>query len=324
MLCLWRVPKKELYANRTQAPIRILAETEKNLIDSLNCASSQGPTAAAATAGPRPQPNRLAPSEAETVLVGPTIKVAPGATVVQTLRTGQSLLSGFGPTYGYRKSSSPHIFDVYESLLFKSTEAKFSLQIELSQKDVLRWDLAAKATTREWSSYRELGRDEPLLRLPAECFCLRSKNFSTGKGTSFDHWRGNSNVLTLPAALIALSSAYGGIHMVAWNFDFPTSNEHLLWKFTCIELAGYLFAAAFVWMLLVEVFSFTEIASHGQIIVRSTLSILPLLLALALVLNFPLYVVSRVYIVVESFISLRHVPIGVYAAVPWSNYIPHI
>ena len=37
-----------------------------------------------------------------------------------------------------------------------------------------------------------------------------------------------------------------------------------------------------------------------------------------------LYFLSRIYIVVESFISLRHVPVGVYVGVGWSRYIPHL
>ena len=37
-----------------------------------------------------------------------------------------------------------------------------------------------------------------------------------------------------------------------------------------------------------------------------------------------LYLLSRIYIVVESFISLRHVPVGVYVGVGWSRYIPHL
>lgn len=36
-----------------------------------------------------------------------------------------------------------------------------------------------------------------------------------------------------------------------------------------------------------------------------------------------LYIFSRVFIIVESFISLRHVPVGVYTNVGWSKYIPH-
>lgn len=37
-----------------------------------------------------------------------------------------------------------------------------------------------------------------------------------------------------------------------------------------------------------------------------------------------LYTASRLYLVTESFLSLRHVPIGAYAAVPWVQTIPHI
>lgn len=35
------------------------------------------------------------------------------------------------------------------------------------------------------------------------------------------------------------------------------------------------------------------------------------------------YVSARIFIIVESFISLRHVPVGVYTDVGWSKYIPH-
>ncbi|KAI1622401.1 hypothetical protein EDD37DRAFT_651679 [Exophiala viscosa] len=36
-----------------------------------------------------------------------------------------------------------------------------------------------------------------------------------------------------------------------------------------------------------------------------------------------LYVLSRLYIVVEAFISLRRVPVGVYETTTWAQYIPH-
>ena len=37
-----------------------------------------------------------------------------------------------------------------------------------------------------------------------------------------------------------------------------------------------------------------------------------------------LYTLARVFIVVESFISLRHVATGVYSGVTWAQYIPHL
>ena len=42
------------------------------------------------------------------------------------------------------------------------------------------------------------------------------------------------------------------------------------------------------------------------------------------VLNFPLWILSRTYIIVETFISLRHVEMGVYQTVEWTDYIPHL
>ena len=44
----------------------------------------------------------------------------------------------------------------------------------------------------------------------------------------------------------------------------------------------------------------------------------------AVVLIATLYIFARVFIIVESFISLRHVPLGVYTDVGWPKYIPHL
>ena len=38
----------------------------------------------------------------------------------------------------------------------------------------------------------------------------------------------------------------------------------------------------------------------------------------------PLFLVARVLIVIMAFTSLRSVPAGVYANIPWTQYIPHI
>jgi len=38
----------------------------------------------------------------------------------------------------------------------------------------------------------------------------------------------------------------------------------------------------------------------------------------------PLFLVARVLIVIVAFTSVRSVPAGVYASIPWTQYIPHI
>lgn len=57
---------------------------------------------------------------------------------------------------------------------------------------------------------------------------------------------------------------------------------------------------------------------------RSLLLGMWLLASISLVMIGCLYIFSRVFIIVESFISLRHVPVGVYEEVGWSKYIPHL
>ena len=54
------------------------------------------------------------------------------------------------------------------------------------------------------------------------------------------------------------------------------------------------------------------------------LALFGIALAIAIVAGALLLVFARVFIVVESFISLRHVPLGVYIYVRWAKYIPHL
>ncbi|KAK3900069.1 hypothetical protein C8A05DRAFT_36304 [Staphylotrichum tortipilum] len=87
---------------------------------------------------------------------------------------------------------------------------------------------------------------------------------------------------------LLLSLAYGGVHLSAWNFEFPTATESLLWK-----ISGDL-------PVLTGIFRAID---------------------KAIVLVF---VVCRLYIVVEAFVSLRSVPIGVYWTPSWIQMIPHV
>ena len=109
--------------------------------------------------------------------------------------------------------------------------------------------------------------------------------------------------------LVALPLIYGGIHLTTWNFHFASQTEHLLWKIACIDIMGTipLSVACVGCMLLIKRLS--RAAKVSWVIFT------PL---------FVFYALSRIYILVESFISLRHVPIGVYAAIPWVQDIPHI
>lgn len=119
----------------------------------------------------------------------------------------------------------------------------------------------------------------------------------------------------LSLMLIVLPIAYGGIHLAAWNFQFASNVEGLLWKIACIDtMATYLAIRA------VET---TRNISDSSIWSFRGFFIALCLLLFSIGFNI-LFFLSRIFLLVESFIGLRHVPVGVYAALPWVQNIPHI
>ena len=120
--------------------------------------------------------------------------------------------------------------------------------------------------------------------------------------------------------LVVLSLVYGGLHLATWDFSFASKTEHLLWKIACIDIM----ATVPIGLLCIQgtalVIAPFRLQSHRRNPNRLT-NLFLMALPSAL---FIFYASSTIYIVVESFISLRHVPIGVYAAVPWVQAIPHI
>ena len=135
-------------------------------------------------------------------------------------------------------------------------------------------------------------------------------------------------LLFLLRFFIPLTAAYGGIHLSAWNFEFPTRVESIIWRTACFIIIGSSFAllAGPSWSTLDNYFHYRSRPRDWRPrrawkLMEALNKGVGLVLAVVLLLC---YVSSRLYLVVESFISLRHVPIGVYAAVPWVENIPHV
>ena len=102
-----------------------------------------------------------------------------------------------------------------------------------------------------------------------------------------------------------VGSVFGGIHCIGWFFDFPSSAEAMLWRVSSATLTGI----AFLFPMLIPFL--------GSLTNRDFLFgvFTPILLV---------YVVSRLFLLVEAFISLRHLTPGMLALVKWTSFIPHI
>ena len=100
---------------------------------------------------------------------------------------------------------------------------------------------------------------------------------------------------------------FGGIHCAGWFFIFPSSEEAILWRVCSVVLTGI----AFLLPLLFLLTSATE-GSFGYLLFFPT------------IVAFIAYVLSRLFLLVEAFISLRHITSGMLALVKWTSFVPHI
>lgn len=102
--------------------------------------------------------------------------------------------------------------------------------------------------------------------------------------------------------------AYGGIHLTAWGYAFPSVAESLCWKATCLIIMVCISLAGLV-------IKFNVPNSN----------LFKYLYWVALSFLWILFLSAKMTFLLESFISLRHIiPIGAYAAVPWVQNFTHV
>jgi len=148
---------------------------------------------------------------------------------------------------------------------------------------------------------------------------------------------------------------YGGAHSTKWNSQwFPTEAERLLWRISCvvgsaavIPIAIQLFSpfvlkhARRTWhdwrtrrAQPVQSAESAESAQpvqptlptqgHADTTHTSVWSRTPLPVQIVCLVCWVFFIAARVYIVVESFLSVRSLPREAFRAVSWTNAIPHI
>lgn len=129
--------------------------------------------------------------------------------------------------------------------------------------------------------------------------------------------------------LVASGVLYGGIHLFAWDGPLHTDTELLLWRIAVVTLvsAGGFVLLCFGIFFLDEFFKRSSYSSNPlYLFFRAMFFCLGLSIACspATLLGGVMYVLSRVYLVVEGLISLPFVPEEVFLQPQWSKYFPHI
>ena len=233
---------------------------------------------------------------------GPCRKINDKPNAAISLCTGQSLRCGIGPSNNMLSSHESH-----------------GQELALSHTDIKRWELVAKAL-------KKVVTIEDLARFRCdvngrikECqgFSLDGSNlvpnfgekWSDDEGAFLDFIGSRSDMI--PGSVLPL--IYGGIHLTAWNYTFPSTVEHILWKISGI---GIMAISPFI----IAVRGVLSNFDNGKQPFVMLLDILVLVSGFV----FVSYLVFRTFIVLEAFLSLRHSPLGVYAAIPWVQNLPHL
>lgn len=121
----------------------------------------------------------------------------------------------------------------------------------------------------------------------------------------------------LPLALgfSAAAMVYGGLHALAWFAHFHSPTEQLLWRISSVAVMGGIPTLAAIYRILDRLIRFFKWWDS-----RPVRLLLPKLFYLVTIA----YILARLYLVIECFIQLSHLPAGVYEVPEWSSYFPHI
>ena len=159
---------------------------------------------------------------------------------------------------------------------------------------------------------------------PAKGWVCMSEELVVG---SPRNWPGDDLINHMQGHLMGMimwgsTIVYGAVHLAGWNEQFPSLVELWLWRgsalyvvfsgllWTLLNLLGHVSGP--VWVYWYD-FLAGDVRKQGRVLIYVLASI-----------GGALYVVARVYLVVEAFVSLRALPASAYDSPSWILAVPHI
>jgi len=125
--------------------------------------------------------------------------------------------------------------------------------------------------------------------------------FYAGKLTDKEEWH-----LTIVGVLAA--TIFGGVHCIAWSFQFPSLAERVLWRMSSVAITCL---PAIILRTIFALGSSPSDLIHRRLVWSAGMA------------GF-FYVLARITLLVLALMSIRSLPAGAYQTVKWTTYIPHV
>ncbi len=134
--------------------------------------------------------------------------------------------------------------------------------------------------------------------------------------------------------LFFVNMLYAGIHLIGWNFSFPTATERLLWRVAGVAIVVTTFILWMCetyqdgvrlgrwrrWLRHVRSPACEEADESG---LGRPVPFVPMWEVILLVPVGFIYTIARAYLIVECFVGLRSLPDATFDDVRWTEFIPH-
>ena len=126
--------------------------------------------------------------------------------------------------------------------------------------------------------------------------------------------------------LFVVTSAYATIHVLGWNFPFPTTAEVYIWRICSLILLGVLSAWGVAELFTIKPgmdVNATILGIWAKKATRKTF-LRRYIFDVPGTTSAILYYMARAVILAELFVAMRLMPASVYACVNWAAFLPHV
>lgn len=137
--------------------------------------------------------------------------------------------------------------------------------------------------------------------------------------------------LFISFVLPLVATIFGGLHLIAWHFQFPSHIEQLLWRIgaltiTVIPVASLALVFSVILFLLGADFLETRfgVPATDFNIPSSIEVILAILGAFVTVIGLIGYMLARLLLLTEAVVLLRKQPESAFYAIDWTHFLPHL